>query len=751
MRVMKFVEADRRAIWAAVAIGVFGPLTAVLVTWLPALDVANVRPPGVPSQEVVESLRAFPADDVLLELKEIAVSYPRFDNTDNQRVLSDAEKLLDGQYTLDGVDEPVRVPFAEQDLLSGSSTAHLWLHGFEVPSLLGRAYEISGEIKYLNSAIQYAIDWGDYEDSLLLPQGLFYNDHAIAARAIVVTELWRLYRQSGVYQPNQAAKLLDYVQYLATLLLDARLYEYRSNHGIMQCLSLMHLATAFPLLEVANRSFETGLERINSQLPFFINSEGVILEHSASYHINGLRRLAAAWRYMGLNEVAVSEDMASRYRKALHFAAVLSRPDGTLPPIGDTHMRSSSPLNIVEFDQANAVKAPLRPVTSGEMRPLTDTIIVEGAGYIVQWRGLQYWPDSRGLSQTVFYWSNFPTQVHKHADDMGIAIWAHGTQWLRGIGYWPYIRSRPEVTGWRSANAPHWLHESKDVKRSSKLNSYATGPDLSFYDAVRTNVDGREVRRAVALVGDDTWIVVDGFSADGTGQLEILWRFSPELLIRQLSPANFLISADNANMNMLVDSVQPLVIEMDGYGEEDWNAGLVSDHGIVPSPAIRVQADESNQAIATVFRLQTEVGAPALADAVDLAWRGPTDWTVTIADAASRDVALRRVENTVSVSVERLPTSEIELLDGNSVSAQEAARDAVEAYEQMHHRYGEPFHLRFDTRTRVSGVILTLAFFQVLACAVVFARFNKWRGPLLAASLLGWLALPLWIELSVLA
>src|SRR5690606_26953026 len=182
-------------------------------------------------------------------------------------------------------------------------------------------------------------------------RGYFFNDHATAARSIVVTEVWRQYRASDAYDADAAAGILSYVQKLMSMLADERLYEYRSNHGIMQNLSLLHLSIAFPSLKPSLSSWTVGRTRLLSQLEYYINKEGVILEHSPGYHHNGLRRLAAAWRYFGLKGEPVPEDFFVRYQKALKFQRALYRPDRTLPPVGDTGDYTYTPIDVAMFDE----------------------------------------------------------------------------------------------------------------------------------------------------------------------------------------------------------------------------------------------------------------------------------------------------------------------------------------------------------------------------------------------------------------
>jgi len=123
-----------------------------------------------------------------------------------------------------------------------------------------------------------------------------------------------------------------------------------------------------------------------------------------------------------------------------------------------------------------------RPPAALTLAPLT--------GYAITWQGLEQWPDTGWLSQTVLHWNDFPTRVHKHADELGLSIWAGGTQWVRSIGYWPWDATRLDAIGWRSSNAPHWLGESQLTERSASLLSYGTVNELFAFDVIRRSPDG---------------------------------------------------------------------------------------------------------------------------------------------------------------------------------------------------------------------------------------------------------------------
>ncbi len=727
-------------------LGLVGPLVALVVVWQPPISIAGISAGEAPDPETVERSRNVPDDDVLREIRDFAVSYPGYDHLESREVLSSADAALENNSRFEGAGPTVPVPFRPGDYLLGSSTWHLEVVSFAMPSLLGRAYEVSGSEEYLQAAIRYIRDWCEYESSLLVPRGMILNDHAIAARAIVMTEVWRLYRQSEIYDPDVATDLLRYVRKLARLLMDQRLYEYRSNHGIMQNLSLLHLALAFPALLDADRAFEVGAERLNDQLEYFVNAEGVVLEHSAGYHWNGVRRLSAAWRYLGLGGFAVTEEMIERYQLALEFSAALRRPDGTLPLIGDTSGRSYTPHRIAEFDADSVASAPLRPARPEDFVPVPLTV-APAAGFIVLWNDLDDWPESRGLDQTVLHWGNFPSRIHKHADEMGISIWAGGSRWVRAVGSWPYSESRAGAIGWRSSNAPHWMDEVYGTERSTSLVAFASDGYLSYFDLVRSNADGRALRRQLVKLHPGPWVVVDSFDADVPREVETLWRFSPELSLREMPAGGIEVAAGERKMHVAIDGNGDLVVETDPQGTAEWNAGLIADDEIVPGPAIRIQANSRDRAFLTAFELQEDEVAPESGAAAELQWNSASDWTVQLGRGSG--VSLRRKPG--SIGIEGPAVERRELIPAGVVPpGADAAEQALAAYYAAAERYGEPFQLMLERRAKVTVTVVLTAVVQIALFLVVASRLRRWWPPLLIVSSVAWAGLSLFLGLGFL-
>ena len=260
-----------RTLVAILVLSLTGPLAALLITWLPVASSIRVTETAAANASVVEGLRFNPGSEVLRELRRIGVSTPKFDGREDKAVIRAADELFAGRYTLREPAITVTLPFDGSEEVFGIAGWDLKLCSFIVPALLARAFDITQDTQYLDAAVDYIVAWAAFESSLLIPRGYIFNDHATATRAIIVTDVWRLYRGSPSYEDTVANELLRYVQRLRQLLSKPELFEFRTNHGFMQSLSLLHLSVAFPALEGTNDYTSLAVNRLVAQLPYHVN------------------------------------------------------------------------------------------------------------------------------------------------------------------------------------------------------------------------------------------------------------------------------------------------------------------------------------------------------------------------------------------------------------------------------------------------------------------------------------------------
>lgn len=386
------------------------PVLVFAAIWFPVIDhyyVSNV----VITDKMLNTARHMPDDSVL---DEINVFFDSLEHLDSKQLIDAAERALQGEIVIPGCpSKKFGLPFNVDDI---DKEPKLLLASFKIPNLLLSAYEFTGRDEFLITARDVILGWASYERKAWLPKGYLWNDHAIAARISVLAKFWKFYRNHPDYESEVAKHIFQLAARSGQLLAKPSHFTFSTNHGVMQNLALWQICLAFPALPNVEFYKQLALERMRDQMTFYINKEGVVLEHSAGYQMAGLKFIGMAFRYLTLMNVPIPEEWRVKYAKAKDFYAQLKRPDGSLPMFGDTGGGSLGLFVI--------------PKQSRSLYPV--------AGYCVWWDGLDAWPNEEALSQTVVAWSHFPGHAHKHADEMSVLLWANKHNWWTNIGYWPY-------------------------------------------------------------------------------------------------------------------------------------------------------------------------------------------------------------------------------------------------------------------------------------------------------------------------
>lgn len=520
------------------AVGALAAAFVVAAIWLPHFAhyyVANVPLPAT----VVEEARRSPDDGALKALGALTPGYflvrPVVDLADPT---GPADRLLQGAVEVPELPRTqVTMPFSPVDIGRGKGSWQLYKAALTLPFLLVRAYEVTGQDRYLFGARDAIVGWSTFERHAWLPTGFLWNDHAVAARMPVLARFWLAYRRHPAYDPTVAESVLQLAARSAAVLARPDHFTVATNHGVMQNLALWHYALAFPGLPGAQAYARTARARFDGQMGFYVNDEGAILEHSAGYHRDGLELLTLALTYLDRQHETPPRSWLARYEASQAFYVALRRPDGTLPLLGDTEAGPDLPgPSTARIGPGGRLDWPPSPPASWP-RPEPSTLLAV-AGYAIWWHGLERWPGPSGLSQTSIAWSYFPGHGHKHADEPSVDVWAEGRKWLTNVGYWPDAEAgRSEAESWTGSNAPHLVDESADSLRSTRLLSHGWSATLAAVDLERRLRNDYQVRRQVAYVAPGTWVVVDHASGAPTATTRTQWTTSPDITIEASGPA----------------------------------------------------------------------------------------------------------------------------------------------------------------------------------------------------------------------
>lgn len=608
------------------------PVLVFLAIWIPVFYHYHV-PDVVIRDEVVQVSRRVPTGAVFNEINSFSFGFNHSWLDDSQLVVL-AEKILHGEVQITGRPSiAIGIPFDADDLnrsIPGWPDWRLFFASFAIPDLLLRAYQVTGRDDFLMTARDIILGWASYERSAWLPKGLLWNDHAIAARISVLAKFWKLYRNHPDFEPQVAKDILLFVARSAQLLAKPTHFTFSTNHGIMQNLALWQICLAFPTLPNIEFYKQLALERMRDQMVFYINDEGVVLEHSAGYQRIGLEFIGMAFRYLTLLDVPIFEEWRVKYKRAKDFYAQLRRPDGSLPMCGDTHSVSDSPGPFVTEVDSNGRSE--KPRYQKKWAPKQSNSLYPVGGYSIWWDGLGNWPDEEKLAQTVVAWSYFPGHGHKHADEMSVLFWAGGKRWLTNVGYWPYgTKGRSEAVSWDGSNAPHLVGESTTSKRNTKLKFHGRSENLVAIDLERTVPQEYVARRQVVHVKPNLWVVVDHTFGNNDDRTTTIWTTSHDVQINEGKiPGyyNFELQNNGISLSLFIfGGLDPHIRRVRG----SWSpfAGWEDNK---PADAIFIEQPADNAWVVTMWSLDHAFspslrvsGQPYMHE-----WKDSEDWKIAI-------------------------------------------------------------------------------------------------------------------------
>lgn len=222
------------------------------------------------------------------------------------------------------------------------------------------------------------------------------------------------------------------------------MYSRHTNHGIDQSRALLLLAICAPWLEHADRWREVAIGRLQDELEHAFAADGAHVENSPGYHqfVSGLFTDVLLTLGDAL-DTAFRERLQSALGRAAGFMAWIVRPDGWLPPIGDTECKPAS--NVYRTLAGTSEYAQVQWVcTRGHdgQRPSGWTRTFPHSGYFIarsDWQDEGCLPgDARHL---VFRCGGL-SEYHRHDDDLSLTLW-WGSDWLLDGGAYSYAELNP--------------------------------------------------------------------------------------------------------------------------------------------------------------------------------------------------------------------------------------------------------------------------------------------------------------------
>lgn len=652
-------------------------------------------------------------------------------------LVSTATEILNGYMSAPHhAAAPFALPLTFDDINSAPASMRLSLAGLLPASILLDTYKRTGNDKYLHAAADIAIWFLKSEHDMWLPQGLIWNDHAIAARSMFFCRLLvELAFVDGSDKTAVSGELLEALDRHVRLLADDRHFTFRSNHGLMQSVAVLHAAIVVPSLPSIRDNLQKVINRTDQQLELIVSTNGVFTEHSAGYQEFNLNLLAQAIRYVTLLTGSVPEHWTERYFNALEFYRHIRRPDDTLPRHGDTG-GSAAPVLL-----GVAEPGPLRLSSESEF-------VAQHAEPAWFDPGLGYWSEWGTDSHLLVTWANFPSQVHKHADELSLHFWSAGEDWLTAAGYWPYGDAmREKAIGWRGSNAPHALNEPSDTLRTSTLSAWYRDDDVTLLHLQRNASSGHTVNRMLVRFGR-TWLNIDAAEGD-VASTTTVWQLSPTVEIANGGQVEekrvSLLRSTQSTSSLAVQALLGNDAAMSQVrGEREPFGGWVIRAGVAQPAAAVVMTAPKGSWSGLAWRSEASSGSLPEALVRDISWESANDWSVEFGDVPPVVLERHGQQLTIRSGQSR---RDISLQDVTTTS--EALEMAERAYFEAAKRY-PMFRDFLPWRYKIFWLAIAAAILQfivLVAASRQLQAYPKFAIPLLSSMFLAHCVLAAWLHL----
>lgn len=464
--------------------------------------------------------------------------------------------------------------------------------------------------------------------------------------------------------------------------------QSKANHALHQNVGLFVLSSFLghgPWQDLS-------VQRLYDLFELSFDENGANDEGSIDYHRMNIAWWQKTWKRVQLENREVPAGVSEKLALAATFLAHATRPDGTMVPIGDTHLREVTTMGFPELDYV---------ASKGRVgTPPSTTAVAASHGYVMGRSGWGHDIDTFAAQSHYSLRFGRAYSAHHHEDRGGLTYFAEGIDWISDPGSYLYEPHDPFRRYLRSREG-HNLLIVQD--REYDKNGQVPLKNVAFTDLFHdmtvqdNNYQGTSLtRRFVYFPTLDVAVVMDSFQAEKPVTVSQVWHTDQHIKPRYRDSALELQHAggNRVTVNWLGSGALPKV----AYAQQDKPQNWVSRKWGMKDPAAGFHVEQTARRghFTTVF-------APSSSDAwsvvssrakQDSLWlrlaRHGAVWNITI-DADGVTMAQDRSaagdsphhaavvsSTTDAVLSERLNTVEGRLASLSAVVSQPAATPVVD-------------------------------------------------------------------------
>lgn len=436
---------------------------------------------------------------------------------------------------------------------------------------LAKAYFLTGEESYARETVEQISSWIDQN-----PPGRGIHWHSSLDIGLrVISWLWTLFFLLPSESLHEDAARLFCHSLLAQL---DHVHRYPSvfsspnTHLLGEATALFIGGLVFPEHKGAPAWLETGASLLVDEMDKQVLGDGVHGELSSYYHCYTLDFYLQALVMADRNRFSFPDSVSQRLSRMMDFLLHLSRPDGSIPLLGDDDGGRALALtqtNYRSFTDALCTGAVLfrRPDFKHQARDFCEeTFWMMGESAWQTYASLKSAPPPE---LSVFFpvagyfiersgWGEMDSHLvfdcggmgiinggHGHADALSVALFSGGKELLADPGTYTYNASAEWRNSFRSTRAHNTaLVDEMDQSEpgetfrwrqqaQSRLLQQHILPDVEYiegeHDGYRRLPQGVTHRRRLLYCKPDYWLIADDFRGQGEHTFDLYYHFGSEV------------------------------------------------------------------------------------------------------------------------------------------------------------------------------------------------------------------------------
>ncbi len=448
----------------------------------------------------------------------------------NPETINIADKIMNNQIyifsSLDIIDFSKGINWDYQHH-TNPQTYQLYLQALNCVSFLLNAFEISNDKKYLLKAKEIIESWYDYQIKKPVNTMVWY-DHPTAYRAHNLVYFMILAKRNNI-EINEE-KYISLIEQHAHYLYSDKSYR-KNNHGIMmdRAIILLGILVAHP---DAHHWIEKGIWRLKDTFYYSYSYNGVHLENSPEYHRIVFNLYKTTEKFLNQNDLSLGEDLLNILSKSEKYFSYLSKPDGSIPMIGD----------------------------SGKLYTTNETKRFES--FYDQTAGISILQaenkDNKDLSTWISFVCGYGTTTHKHYDDLSFTLFYKGKDIFVDSGKYGYGKSklRSYVVSPSAHNTlclkdkRYVLDKTNDDFKKIYTSSFLTNDKVDIVKGINKGYEGVTLERTLIFIKPEILIVVDKYNNDSTNTISQLFNLAPEINIVETSNKKVILKSGHERIEI---------------------------------------------------------------------------------------------------------------------------------------------------------------------------------------------------------